>query len=134
MKAILPAEGNREPIIERIVSMLRMLSKGKAWSIEVSEQKTTRTVDQNSLLWAIYRDIILKGGEELRGFTEKELHEFFLAEHFGEEERELFGKKVLVPRFRSSKLKTDEFSRYTEHIVRYMAMRGVVIKMPRDVW
>lgn len=134
MKAVLPAEGDRGPTIERILSMLRLLPKGKAWAIEVDEAKSKRTVDQNALMWSIYREIIEKGGEALKGFTEKELHEHFLAAHFGEEERELFGRKQLVPRFRSSKLSTAEFGRYVDSVIRYMAMRGVVIKMPKDVW
>jgi len=95
-------------------------------------KKSRRTNDQNALLWSIYEDILARGGEELRGFTKDELHEFFLIDYFGAETKELFGRKKLKPLKRSSRLTKMEFSDFVEHIVRFMAEKGVVVDLPGD--
>lgn len=88
----------------------------------------TRTLNQNSLLWAIYEEILAKGGAAVRGFGKDDLHEFFLIEHFGGEVNALFGRKRLRPRRRSSALSKMEFSEHVEFILHFMAEHGVVIE------
>lgn len=95
-------------------------------------KKSRRSNDQNALLWSIYEDIIARGGEAMRGFTKEDLHEFFLIDYFGSETKELFGRKKLKPLKRSSRLTKMEFSDFVEHIVRFMAERGLVIELPGD--
>ena len=94
--------------------------------------KSRRTNDQNALLWRLYTDILALGGEALGGFTKDDLHEFFLVDYFGAETKELFGRKKLKPLRRSSRLTKQEFSDFVEHIVRFMAERGVVLTLPGD--
>jgi hypothetical protein len=89
---------------------------------------TTRTLSQNALLWAIYEEILDKGGAAVRGFDKDELHEFFLIEHFGGEVNQLFGRKRLRPTRRSSGLSKMEFSDHVEFILHFMAEHGVVIE------
>lgn len=98
----------------------------------VSQCLIKRTVSQNSLLWALYGDILKRGGEAMGGWTKDDLHEFFLINHFGSTVRELFGRKRLKPRRRSSKLSKMEFSDFVESIVRFMAEQGVVLDLPGD--
>ena len=95
-------------------------------------KKSRRTSTQNALLWSLYEDIIARGGEAMRGFTKDDLHEFFLIDYFGSETRELFGRKKLKPLKRSSRLTKMEFSDFVEHIVRFMAEKGVVLELPGE--
>jgi hypothetical protein len=95
-------------------------------------KKSRRTNDQNALLWSLYEDILRLGGESLRDFTKDELHEFFLIDYFGSETKELFGRKKLKPLKRSSRLTKSEFGDYVEHIVRFAAERGIVLKLPGE--
>jgi hypothetical protein len=110
-----------------------MLHVQQDWDVKIEPHKEKRTQDQNALLWSVYTDILEKGGEEMGGWTKDDLHEFFLIDHFGSETIEVFGKKRLVPLNRSKNLPKAEFAKYVDHIVRFMAMRGVVIEMPRDL-
>lgn len=96
-------------------------------------RKSRRTNDQNALLWSLYSDIIALGGESLGGFTKDDLHEFFLIDYFGAETKELFGRKKLKPLHRSSRLTKMEFAEFVEHIVRFMAEKGVVLTLPGEV-
>ncbi len=124
----LPANMPRDGMLERIGRLLRDLPTGKAYRIEVSEAKAPRTLSQNALLWAIYGEILKKGGEGMGGWTADDLHEFFLCNHFGTEIREMFGKKRQVPMRRSSRLPKLEFSDFVESILRFMAEKGVYIE------
>lgn len=96
-------------------------------------RKSRRTSEQNKLLWAIYGDILNAGGETLGGWTAEDLHEFFLIDHFGSETVDIFGRKRLKPLRRSSRLSKSEFSGLVDHIVRFMAERGVVLSVPGDM-
>jgi hypothetical protein len=96
-------------------------------------RKSRRTTSQNATLWMVYEQIIDRGGEAMRGFTKDDLHEFFLIDHFGGEAHELFGRRRLKPHKRSSRLTKIEFGEFLDHIVRFMAERGVVLEMPEDL-
>jgi hypothetical protein len=124
---LLPRLMSRERALDRIASTLRDLPSDKAWKVEVREAKSPRTLSQNALLWAIYGEILDKGGEAMAGWDKDDLHEFFLISHFGSEVRELFGKKRLVPLARSSKLSKMQFAEHVDYILRFMAEKGVYI-------
>lgn len=119
--------------VERAQRTIGGLPAGKAWAITIAEQKPRRSDQQNSLLWAIYTDIIRRGGEAMQGYTKEDLHEFFLGNHFGWEVKPLFDKKRQVPKRRSSKLNKQEFTDLVESILRFMAERGVYIEVPGDM-
>ncbi len=134
MNFLLPANYPRANVIERINKALGVLDTDKSWTVEIDAHKPKRTTDQNSLLWSIYSDILDKGGEAMGGWTKEDLHEFFLIDYFGSKHIEVFGRKRLVPLNRSKNLPRDEFAKLVDHIVRFMAMKGVVIEMPGDTW
>lgn len=129
---LLPGNVSRADIIAKVGRFLSLLSSEKTWEVEIKESRPRRTVDQNALLWALYTDILAKGGEQLAGWTKDDLHEFFLEHHFGSDVKELGGKTIEVPRRRSSKLSRQEFHDYVESILMFMAEQGVYIEMPRD--
>ncbi|HYE70636.1 MAG TPA: recombination protein NinB [Aquabacterium sp.] len=101
--------------------------------ITIEELGNGRTQQQNALLWALYGDILRKGGEILRGWTKDDLHEMFLIEHFGSNRISLGKRHRLKPRRRSSRLSKVEFSEFIDFIVRYMAEQGVVLRLPGDL-
>jgi hypothetical protein len=98
----------------------------------VTEKKHTRSLRQNALLWALYDDIVRFGGEIMAGWENKDLHEFFLGEHYGWQRLEGLKRTRMKPARRSSRLSKSEFSAHVEFIVRYMAEQGVVLELPGD--
>lgn len=124
----IPAK-DRGAAIERLSLILYSLPE-KAHRLTITEARPTRSLSQNALLWALYCQIIDRGGEAMQGWEKEELHEFFLMNHFGHEVREIFGRKKMRPLRRSSGLNKQEFVDFTESIVRFMATRGVVLDMP----
>jgi hypothetical protein len=132
MNFILLKGDDREPSIQRCVEGLSTLSKDKMWCVFVKDSAPTRTEQQNSLIWAIYTDIIKMGGEAMQGYTKEELHETFLGIHFGIEEREVLGRIRVVPKRRSSKLSRKDFGEFVDHVIQFMAERGVIIRNPLE--
>jgi hypothetical protein len=126
LQKLLPREGK----IDLILSEIMGLASDKSWRIEIKEAKATRSEKQNNTLWWIYETILEVGGETMGGWEKSDLHEFFLCLHFGDEIREVFGKKRRVPRKRSSKLGKIEFAELVEHIYRFMAEQGVALPQP----
>ena len=129
----LPRMVDRSRVIQRVAGFLSQLDAGKAWTVEVKQVASKRSLSQNRLLWMIYDQILERGGEAMGGWTKEDLHDFFLLDHFGGEPKELFGRFRNIPFRRSSRLNKQEFSDFVEHIVRFMAHRGVVIDMPEDM-
>src|SRR5574343_441460 len=123
----------RDSAIERIVAFLGRLPMAKAWRVEVTEQKRTRTQQQNRYLWGVaYPAILSGGGEALAGWTAEDLHEYFLGEHFGWETIEGFGRKRHKPLRRSSRLTTVEFSDFVGFIQRKAAELGIYVPDPEE--
>lgn len=121
------------PAYTRLCRAIETLANDKAWVITIEEKKLRRTTSQNSLLWALYDDIIKLGGEAMRGWNKDDLHTFFLIEHFGSETISFFGKKKLVPLRRSSKLNKQDFTDFITHIVDFMAGQGVHLELPNHM-
>ena len=131
--AIFPKGLPRAGLVETVRQKLVALPNDRAYKIIAQEFRATRSNEQNRLLWALYEDIIRLGGEAMQGWEKEDLHDFFLCNHFGTEVKEMFGKKKQVPLRTSSGLSKTEFSDYVESIVRFMAERGVVLKLPGDL-
>lgn len=94
--------------------------------IIVQRWKEKRTEQQNRYLWGVvYATIFQATGQEAEDW-----HEYFLGEFFGWEERELFGRKRLKPRERSSKQLKARFSEYIEFIAARCADQGIIIPPP----
>jgi len=127
---VLP-KGSRGKVVIRVRDFLSKLPSAKAWRVEVSEHRTKRSDSQNAYLWGVvYRTIL--ASEELAGWTNEDLHEYFLGEHFGWETLTGFGKKRLRPLRRSSKLSTNEFMDYIGFIQLRMAEHGIYVPDPNE--
>jgi len=130
----LPKLMRRDGQIRRLGVMLEALPLDRAWKVTIEEDRPKRSDTQNALLWSLYQQVIDKGGEAMRGWTRDDLHDFFLGEHFGWErlESDLINRAKMRPVRRSSRLSKIEFADYTDHIVRFMAERGVILDLPGD--
>ncbi len=131
---LLPPTLRRDGIIARIARVLAALPEDAGFRVEIHPHKVKRSNPQNSYLWAIYTYILKVGGEEMRGWSKEDLHEFFLGEAFGWEEKRIFGRKKLAPKRRSSRLTKMEFVEFVDGICSFMAQRGVYIPTPEDDW
>jgi hypothetical protein len=130
----LPKLMRRDGLIRRICLMLESLPMEKAWQISVEEAKSPRSLSQNALLWALYGQIIQKGGEAMQGWTKDDLHSFFLGNFHGWDKVKLFNQTRLRPLGRSKNLSKTEFADYVDSIVRFMAERGVVLDLPDSTY
>lgn len=115
-------KGNCQAFLDR-------LPEGKSWMIEVREYHKPRSLDQNAYLWGVCYATL----QQATGQDAEDWHEFFLGEHFGWEERELFGKRRLKPIRRSSKLTTAEFADYVAFIQQRAAENGIYIQNPGEM-
>jgi hypothetical protein len=123
---ILAKNSSRTRLIGKLTGFLEKLPEGKAWRVEVSEQKTKRSDSQNAYLWGVvYRTIL--DSEALQGWRAEDVHEYMCGEHFGWETLEGFGRKRLRPLRRSSKLSTTEFMDFISFIQQKMAELGIYI-------
>jgi len=125
-----PTGQMRAASVARAVRMLANLPAGKQYVVEIKEKKPRRSNDQNALLWALYTQIIERGGEAMAGWTKEDLHEFFLGNHFGWQKLEGLGRPRMKPLRRSAGLNKQEFSDYVESIIRFMADKGVALDTP----
>ena len=116
----------------RIYAYLTKLPKERPFVVLVTEKKPTRSLQQNALLWALYDDIVRLGGEKMAGWERKDLHEFFLGEHYGWDRLEGMKRPRLKPLRRSSAMSKTEFSEHLEYICRYMSQQGVVLELPGE--
>jgi hypothetical protein len=118
---------------DRACQVIKALPSDRAWKIEIAENKRKRSDDQNRYLWGgVYPSIIAAGGEQLRGWTAEDLHEFFLGEIYGWEVIEGFGRKRMKPVRRSSKMNTTEFSEFVAQIQQRMAQMGIYVPDPEQ--
>lgn len=128
----LPSGPGRASAVDRLVRILSALPD-KPFVLDIREHKPRRTTDQNALLWAMYAEIIKRGGEELAGWDPKDIHEYMLGEHFGWTRLSGLGRTRVKPIRRSSQLNKQEFSDLVDFVVRFMAERGIVLDMPGEM-
>ena len=118
---------------EKAARFLAKLPPDKPWRLEVSEYKPRRSDAQNRFLWSTYQRIIDMGGEDMRGWTKDDLHEFFLQHTYGTEIIDgLNGMEHIKPMRRSSRLSKVEFVDFVATIQRFMAERGVYLPDPDE--
>ena len=92
-----------------------------------------RTLSQNAYLWGVCYPTFLKfGGETLGGWTARDLHEYFLGEHFGWDMLEGFGRKRIKPLHRSSTLSKMEFVDYVAFVIKAGDEMGFTIPAPSE--
>ena len=127
-----PSGTTREQALERVSRGLTGLPGDRAWTVEVREHKPLRSNAQNALLWSLYTQILKLGGEGMRGWSKDDLHIFFLIEHFGHEDIEVFGRRRRVPVRRSSKLNKQEMSDHIAFIASFMRDQGVYLDLSQD--
>ena len=118
----------RQAGIENIARFLAALPEDKRYIVEISERKRTRTIAQNRYLWAVAYEVL----RQETGQSREDWHDYFLGEFFGWEEFELFGRKKIKPRRRSSQLTTQEFWEYVEFVQRKAAENGIYIPDPNE--
>lgn len=132
---VLPRLLPRERVIERIARALAALPLDRAFALTIDEHKERRSDQQNRALWGLAYPTILKaGGEQLRGWTAEDIHEFMLGEWSGWETLTGFGKRRMKPLRRSSRLSRKEFAEYFDFIQRRAADMGIVVPDPDPDW
>jgi hypothetical protein len=125
----------RETRVASISKFLLGLSLDCGWEITVKRHQKKRSQAQNNFLWGcVYPTILKSGHEHLRGWTDKDLHEYFLELHFGTEVLHLNGRDFERPMKRSSKLSTQEFMDYVGRIQMEMAQIGIFVPDPDPNW
>lgn len=128
---ILPAK-DRTDAIGQLMRHLYQLPPERKWRVEVKPY-ARRSNDQNALLWALYADVLERGGETLAGWEKDDLHEWALGEHFGWVEMSGLGKRRVKPLRRSSTLSPAEFAEFVEWFVRRMAEFGIELELPGEI-
>ena len=123
---ILRRNTDRNPTIAKVAAFLEALGDRCDWGVTVAPYKRTRTGEQNAYLWGVVYATI----EKATGQEAEDWHTYFLSEHFGSDAVELFGRKKIKPRKRSSRLTTAEFADYIAFIQRRCAEHGIYIPDP----
>ena len=119
---------NRSGMAGRVAQFIEAAVPGKELTVTVSLKKRKRSDPQNDALWGVaYKTL-----SDATGNDSKDLHEYFLGEHFGWEVYEVMGQKRRRPNRRSSKLSTVEFSEYYAFIQRRAAEVGYYVPDPNE--
>jgi hypothetical protein len=128
MKFCFQKEEPREIVLSQLVNHIYQLGFDKTWLVTIKEVKPTRSLQQNAYLWGVcYQTILDESGLREQGWTNEDLHEYFLGEHFGWEDIKGLGKSMIRPIKRSSKLTVMEFADYIAFVQRKAAEYGVVV-------
>lgn len=97
-----------------LVAKLNDLDFDINWVVKVSEQKSTRTLEQNARLWALYRSIGNWIGED-----QDTIHEY-MGNKFLKTTREVNGE-VIISIESTTKLNTERMAEYQEKICAWAA-------------
>lgn len=132
MERIILQKGERS--LARLVAFISSLSKDRAWRIEVSEHRRTRSNEQNNALWGVAYEAI----RQASGNDPDDMHEWFCGEYFGWVESDVFGSRKKKPRRttttdehgRRKVLSTTEFVEFYSYIQRRMAEFGIFVADP----
>lgn len=114
--------------LTRINAVLSALIRDQGVRVTISKLTKRRSDPQNKYLWFCY-------GEMLKalpaGWSDEDLHTYFLGEFYGWDTLEGLGKKRLKPKRRSSKLSTVEFAAYVTFLQQQAAERlGIYLPDP----
>jgi hypothetical protein len=108
-----------------------MTLKGKAVEIVIKEKRSRRSQDQNAWHWAVAVPLIAEAMGHSRDEYEM-VHYALVQECFGTVVDERTG--LHVPKVRSSKLDTKQFSELMEWEVRFAAEKlGLYVPLPDDI-
>lgn len=127
--AVILPKGEREAALRRVALMVGALPADKSWRVEAREHRDTRSLEQNAYLWGVIYPALIEGAH-LEGWTNDDLHEYLLGEHFGWERLDGLGRPRVRPIRRSARLSIQDFSDYIEFVQRFAAERGIVIPEP----
>lgn len=117
---------DRPKSLASLARFAEALPLDRGWQFEISEYRRKRTHEQNAYLWGVvYATLERETGQEAEDW-----HEFWLGECFGWITTELFGRKKLKAKRRSSRMSTVEFGEYTDFIIRRCAERCIYIPPP----
>ncbi len=119
---------NRPAQLQRLAKFAEALPLDRGWAFEVTEARRQRSLEQNAYLWGVVYATL----ERETGQPSADWHEFWLGEFFGWDTLELFGRKRLKPKRRSSRLTTVEFADYVDFILRRAAEQGIYIPGPNE--
>lgn len=122
---VLPEIG-RERIADNLRAFVMAAFPGKKVRVTVARATRRRSDDQNRYLWGVCYPAL----REATGQDVDDWHEYMLGEWAGWEEFEMFGRKRLRPRRRSSKLSTVEFADYVAFVQLRAAEHGIFIPDP----
>jgi hypothetical protein len=128
----------RGTILANLLSFVSRLPDTKAWKVEITEHRKTRTEEQNHALFGLAYKVL----SEETGYTKDELHEAMCKRHFGTIEREVFGQVVTRP-YRTTTtgpdgkrdvLPWDAFSEFYASVEQVAAEAGIYIPPPDPLW
>jgi hypothetical protein len=128
----------RGTILANLISFVSRLPDTKAWKVEITEHRKSRTQDQNEALFGHAYKIL----SAETGYTLDELHEAMCKRFFGTVEREIFGQVVSRP-YRTTTtgpdgkrdvLPWDAFSDFYAMVEQVAAESGIFIPEPDPFW
>ena len=122
-----PAAG-RQAAAQRIAAFIESALPGKLLRVTVEVAKRKRSDPQNDALWGVAYETL----KQATGNDPKDLHEFFLGEHFGWEVIDVMGQKKRIPAKRSKRLSTVEFAEFYAFIQRRAAECGYYVPDPNE--
>jgi hypothetical protein len=132
-------DSTRDGVMQNVSKEIATLDDSFAWKISIVRYRKPRTLDSNQYLWSVVYPYLVR---EL-GFTDEDLHEFYLMEFFGRYiHTKPNGEKVSRPVRTTT---TDEngdkdtldgktFWDFVEHIRRKASEGGVYIPDPDKFW
>jgi len=135
----------RSASVGRVCAALEDLEHNKSWRIEVSQEKSERSMAQNAYLFGVVYKLIA----ERTGYEAEDLHDYLLGKHFGTKLKRVPKSKynpdgrIEVPvrttttneHGRRSVLGKTAFSEYVEFVRRFAAEKlGLVIPDPDPLW
>lgn len=115
-------------ILANVISFISELPDAKEWRITIERFRKRRSNDQNAALWGV----AYKALSDATGNDPDDLHQFFLGEWSGWDVIDVMGQQRRVPKRRSSKLTTAEFSDFYEFIQRRAAECGYNVPSPNE--
>jgi hypothetical protein len=139
MSAIyLHKDPSRIGVLQYAHTFLDRLSDKKAWKIDITEYRKSRTNDQNEAVFGHAYKIL----SAETGYTLDELHEAMCKRFFGTVEREVFGQTVSRP-YRTTTtgpdgkrdvIPWDVFSDFYAMVEQVAADAGIFIPEPDKFW
>jgi len=103
--------------LNNLLEKIKTLDFTKRWKVNISEEKTVRSLESNERLWALYNSI----GNHL-GEDSTTIHEL-MGFKFLREQREICGNPVELIKS-TTKLDSKQMAEYQENIERWASQLG----------